>query len=74
MEELLKYHIRDTEKRFEELKDSVQSLEEKLDDVAKFKAEMLVSARWVSLIISAVCGAVTMVTTALVEYFISVKH
>lgn len=46
---VMRYFIYETNRRLEKI-------EKKLDDLSKFKAEMLVSARIVSLIISSVTG------------------
>lgn len=74
MEQLLQHHIHQTEKNFDEIKNELTHFNSKLDDLAKFKAEMITSSRWVSVIVSAICGAVTMTGSALLNYFLTVKH
>lgn len=69
MENLLKYHIQATEKKFDELHDSIKELSQKMDNVNEFKVKMIASSRTVSFIISAVCGAITL----LVSVF-TIKH
>jgi hypothetical protein len=72
-EELLKYHIQDTGKKFDDLNDSLKMINSRLDDVQAFKMEMIISARWVSLIVSALCGLVTMTGSAVLNYFLTIK-
>lgn len=69
MESLLKYHIQSTEKRFDELNSNIKELSQKMDNVNEFKVKMIASSRTVSFIISAVCGAITL----LVSVF-TIKH
>lgn len=59
MEQLLKYFMEATNGRLD-------GIEAKLDDLTKFKIEMLATARITSLVVSAVCGFITMVVTVLV--------
>ncbi len=73
MEQLLKHHIHDTERRFDAVDNSLDHIFGKLDDLHHFKVEMLVSARWVSLLVSVVTGFVTMVVTTALSYYLQ-KH
>lgn len=73
MEELLKHHIRETERRFEELKDSIELLDAKVSELSAFKIETIFAARWASLLIGSVCGFLSMIATGLVSY-LSNKH
>lgn len=70
MENLLEHHILETRERFSELRDDIKNIEEKIDGLHDFKIETIVSARWVSLIVSAVCGLLTMIASGVVKYFI----
>lgn len=67
MDRLLDYHMKQTEKRFDELKadihDQFMLVNTKLEDLTRFKIEMLASARTTSLIVSSLCGLLTMVVT-----------
>ena len=73
MEQVIKYHIDNTNKQFDEIKGSLHEINDRLDEVQKFKIEMLMSSRWVSLIISAACGFVTLTVTAILNYYIAIK-
>lgn len=73
MDNVLKYHIENTNKQFDEIKESLHEIHDRIDDVQKFKAEMLISSRIVSVIISAVCGFLTMIATTILSYYVQVK-
>lgn len=60
--------MEDTDRKIEKLDAKVTSIEDKLDDLKAFKIEMMISSRWVSIIISAVCGLATMALSAFVSY------
>lgn len=66
MEKLIEYFINETNKTRDELKSEIRLIQERLNDLQKFKVEMIVSARWVSLIVSAVCGLLTMIVSAVI--------
>ncbi len=61
MDELLKYFMTETDRR-------LGGIEEKLDDLTKFKAEMIATARLTSLMVSGVCGFITLVVTVFVTW------
>ncbi len=63
MEELLQYFMGATNDRLE-------GIEGKLDDLVKFKIEMLATARLTSLIVSSFCGLITLVVTVLVTLYV----
>ena len=67
-DELLTYFMDQTDKRFEMIQGDVKAISRNLEDLRSFKAEMLVSSRWVSLIISAVCGLATMLLSAYLSF------
>jgi len=71
--ELLQYHIDNTNKQFDEVKDKLHEINQRLDDVQKFKVEMLVSSRWISLVVSSVCGFFTLVATSILSYYVQLK-
>jgi hypothetical protein len=62
--ELQKYFMKETNKKFEDLQKDISSIQAQLSDLRSFKVAMMVSSRWVSLIISAVCGLATLLTSA----------
>ncbi len=68
MERLLEYHMKHTDTRIAELRQDLNGqldeVHRKLDDLTKFKIEMVASARMTSLIVSAICGLVTLVASA----------
>jgi hypothetical protein len=48
-------------------------IEQKLDDLQEFKVTSLATVRVASMVVSGICGLITMVVTSLVNYFIN-KH
>jgi hypothetical protein len=60
VEKLLEYYIQHADKRFEAIEKKQDATNAKLEDLGKFKAEMLVSSKWVSMIISASFGLVSL--------------
>lgn len=62
MEELLRYFIQET-------KEKLVSIEDKLEDLQKFKIEMMSSARFTSLVVSSVCGFITLISSLLLVYY-----
>ena len=70
MEDVLQYHINETNQNFRDIRNDLKSINEKLDAVNEFKISTVITARWVSLIISSVCGLITLVATGVVDYFI----
>lgn len=73
MEDLLKYHIEDTSKRFDHVSEELGKIHHKLDALQEFKTVTIVSTRWVSFVVSTVCGLVTMIATACLNYFLTTK-
>lgn len=73
MEELLKRHIQETDKNFEDVYDSLVLITAKLDDLREFKTKLIVSSRFFSLVVSAVCGIITLLASSFVTYLINVK-
>jgi ABC-type glycerol-3-phosphate transport system permease component len=70
---LLEHHMKETGRRFDEVSNHIEELSLKLDGLSEFKVRTIVNARWVSMVVSGVCGFITMVVTAFVAY-ISNKH
>jgi len=70
MEKLLQLHAAHTKERLDDLHEDLRQVKEKLDALQNFKIETIVSARWVSFMVSTVCGFVTMIATAILTYFI----
>ena len=56
MEDLLKYFMAQSNRRFD-------VIETKIDELKETKIEMVASARLVSLIVSSFCGLITMLLT-----------
>ena len=67
MEELLKYFMQETNTQLIEIKSQ-------LDDLQKFKAGMVASARMTSFIVSAICGSVTLACTLALVYYTRIGH
>ena len=62
MEELLKYYIQESDKRFDKIDSS-------LADLHSFKASMVSSARLTSLIVSGICGFLTLLASWALVYY-----
>lgn len=69
-EALLSYHIEQTGKKFDEVRDELKSLIEKVDALQEFKVSIIINARWVSLVVSAICGFVTLVATTALSFIV----
>lgn len=61
MDPLLKYFMEETNKRLD-------TVDDKLTDLTKFKVEMIASARLTSFIVSGLCGLITMIATMWMSY------
>lgn len=66
MEQLLSYFIEETNRKFDALHGAVSGIETKLDDLTKFKIEMVATARLTALVTSALCGLITLLVTLFV--------
>lgn len=62
MEELLRYFIKETNEK-------LVSIEGKLEDLQKFKTEMMASARLTSFVVSGICGLVTLISSMMLVYY-----
>lgn len=62
MEELVKYYMDETNRK-------IAKIETKLDDLTKFKLEMIASARLTALIVSGICGLITLVATVALAFY-----
>ncbi len=69
MDELLKRFIDETDRKFDDFKEGMGQIHDKLDDLTKFKIEMMVSARLTSFLISIACGFITLVTCVAVAWY-----
>lgn len=65
-EGLWKYFMEQSNKRFD-------SIDDKLGDLTRFKIEMMASARLTALIVSGICGALTLCATCVATYFMLKK-
>lgn len=65
MEKLLKYFIEDTSKKIDEVNSDIHEINRKLDDLMKFKIEMLASAKMTSILVS---GAISL-ASLIITYF-----
>ena len=63
-DELVRYFMERTDGR-------LSAIDEKLSSLAEFKIQMLVSSRWVSLIISVICGLVSLAVSTGVAIYIA---
>ena len=73
MERLLQMHIQVTEKRFDEFKEQMDKLIVKIDELNDFKTSLIVSSRFFSLVISAVCGMITFIASTIITYYVNIK-
>lgn len=73
MEELLRYHIKDTEKKFDSIVERLEVLDSKMDSLNEFKLQSITSSRLVSAVISSITGILTLVVTSIVSYVIAIK-
>lgn len=73
MEELLKRHISETDRRFEEIQDHLEEISGKMDDLRDFKVKLIVTSRFFSIVVSAICGILTLLASSFVTYYINVK-
>lgn len=69
MDELLQYFISDTNKKHDAMEQRLGRIEDKLDDIYKFKITTIVSARFVSLVVSSICGLITMIATMIFGHY-----
>lgn len=73
MEELLKRHIEETDRRFECMSVQLDKISDRLEDIHTFKVEMIYTARMVSLIVSSLCGFVTLIATGVITYLLTYR-
>lgn len=75
MEKLLTHHINETTRQFDRIVKDLKEIEVKIDALRDFKTETMmtaaVSAKWVSIIVSAVCGSITLAVTLAIQFY---KH
>ena len=64
MEELLKMYREYNDKRFDEVRADLQEVNRKLDEIHDFKVTTIATSRTVSMIVSALCGLLTLITSA----------
>lgn len=66
MEPILEYHIEETGKRFSDIKEDLHDIKERLEELRDFKIETIATSRLVSLLVSAVCGLITLTISTIV--------
>lgn len=62
-EELLKMYREYNDKRFDEVRADLQDIRLRMEEVNNFKVEMIASSRTVSMVVSAICGLMTLLAT-----------
>lgn len=67
MEELFKYYVEQTNKRFDDLKEDLRDIQMRIESLHEFKVEQIATSRTISLIISGVCGLITLIVSTLVS-------
>jgi len=73
MEELLKRHIKESDKKFDGVSKNFARVFVKLDDLQTFKVKMMVSSKWISVLISGVCGIIAISLSLLITW-IGARH
>lgn len=59
------------ELHLEQLYERLTRIEQKIDSLQEFKITSIATVRMASMVVSGVCGFVTMVVTSLVNYFVN---
>lgn len=59
------------ELHLEQLYERLNRIEEKIDKLQEFKITSLATVRLASLVVSSVCGLLTMIITSVVNYFVN---
>lgn len=67
MQELLQMYREYNDKRFDELRADLQEISLKLETMNEFKVQMIASSRVVSMVISAICGLVTLIASTVIS-------
>ncbi len=65
----LELHIVETREKFTEIKSDLNDIKEKLDDIAVFKLQSIVTTRLISLIVSGAAGIITLISAVLLTYY-----
>jgi hypothetical protein len=73
MDPLLQRFIQETDRRFEQVSEQIKDVHEAVKDLTKFKVEMVVSARWTSMLVSAALGLVTLAASTAISVYITSK-
>lgn len=68
MEQLIKYFIEQSNRTISEIRSEMHAMNEKLLDLQKFKAEMMISSKWVSFIVSGVTGVIMLLISVALNY------
>ena len=69
MEHLLKMYQEYSDKKFDEIREDIQEIRQRMDEIHEFKVTSIATSRTVSMIVSAVCGLVTLLVTS----FLTIK-
>jgi uncharacterized membrane protein len=59
------------ELHLEQLYERLNRIEEKIDKLQEFKVTSLATVRLASMVVSGVCGLLTMIATSVLNYFLS---
>ena len=73
MEELLKRHIQESDRRFEDIYEGLVLLSSKVDDLRDFKTQLLISSRFFSFVVSALVGIFVFIASSVTTYYIAIK-
>ena len=67
LEHLIKYHIEETHKRFDDLKEDLRDIQLRIESLHEFKVQQIATSRTVSFIISGVCGLITLIVSTVIS-------
>ena len=73
MESLLKHHIHETERKFDDIHETLVNIDKKISDLGDLKVKLIVTSRFFSLIVSMICGMATLIASTVVTYYINIK-
>lgn len=73
VEKLLNAHDAEDERRFREISRRLENIELALKELSEFKAEMVYSAKGVSIVVGSLFGFASLVASSVVAYFLTYK-
>jgi predicted translin family RNA/ssDNA-binding protein len=71
MEKLIRYFMEETNKKFDEVKKDIKDVKTSVQSLNEFKVSLMVSSRWVSLIVSTLVGIFTFFASLAGTYYVA---